>query len=158
MTDPDLFAAAGCNPHDYLRRQLAEAALTSSRAGQQTTHIEPKILSAASLIRRPVYGIDWLAAGDASVTFDPLSGRGVYNALKGGVLVAEAVIARFDGNSQSFAQYSSWVNSQFSSYLQTRRIFYSMEQRWPQSPFWRRRHLFPIREHIDGTRPTQRAH
>jgi flavin-dependent dehydrogenase len=145
MTDADLLADTGYSPYNYWLRQLPEAALTSTRAGTQNSLTERKVVSAASLVRRPVYGTNWLAAGDASFAFDPLSGQGVYNAMNGGILAAEALIARFDGNSESFAEYASWVNSKFSSYLHTRRIFYSKEQRWPRSPFWRRRHSFPTR-------------
>ena len=140
MTDADLFAAAGCNLSDYWRHRLDEAKLTYTRIGAQTALTEPKVVSAASLIRRPIYGSDWLAAGDASVAFDPLSGQGVYNALKGGILAAEAVIARFEGNNESFTEYSEWINTQFSNYLQMRSTFYGKEQRWPHSVFWRRRH------------------
>jgi flavin-dependent dehydrogenase len=140
MTDADLFAAAGCSPSDYWQHRLDKARLTYTRTGAQTALTEPKVVSAASLIRRPMFSSDWLAAGDASVAFDPLSGQGIYNALKGGILAAEAAIARFDGNSESFIEYSEWINTQFSNYLQTRSVFYSREQRWPKSHFWRRRH------------------
>jgi flavin-dependent dehydrogenase len=140
MTDADLFAGSGHDHYNYWHRRLAEVALTSARTGSQTALTEPKIVSAASLIRSPVCGTDWLAAGDASVTFDPLSGQGVYSALKGGIHAAEAVIARFHGNSESFTEYSEWINRQFSNYLQMRSVFYRKEQRWPDSLFWRRRH------------------
>jgi flavin-dependent dehydrogenase len=140
MTDADLFAATGYNPHGYWHRFLQEAKLTSTRVGLQIPLTEPKILSAASLIRQPVCGKSWLATGDASITFDPLSGSGVYNALKGGILAGEAVIAHFHGNARSFTEYADWINGQFSNYLQTRSEFYDKEQRWPQSPFWRRRY------------------
>jgi flavin-dependent dehydrogenase len=140
MTDADLFSHSGCSPHYYWHRQLVEAPLTFARTGHQTALAEPKIVSAASLIRTPVCGSDWLAAGDASIAFDPLSGQGVYNALKGGILAAEAVIARLRGNKEAFIEYSEWINSQFSNYLRIRSAFYSKEQRWPHSPFWRRRH------------------
>jgi flavin-dependent dehydrogenase len=139
MTDADLFAGSGCGPCDYWACHLADAPLTLARTGQQTLLTEHKIFSAASLIRSPICGTDWIAAGDASVAFDPLSGQGVYNALEGGNLAAKAVIARFDGNNDSFTEYSNWINSLFSDYLQLRGEFYSKEQRWPRSPFWRRR-------------------
>jgi flavin-dependent dehydrogenase len=141
MTDADLLANSGCTLSNYWIRQLADAPLTLTRTGHQTHITEPHIVSAASLIRRPVCGIDWIAAGDASVAFDPLSGQGVYNALEGGKLAAKAVIARFDGNNEAFMEYTDWINSIFSNYLQLRTAFYSKEQRWRLSPFWRRRHF-----------------
>ena len=140
MTDADLFRASGSSAYDYWHLQLRKAELTSARIGSQTTLTKPKIVTAASVIRHPVCGTNWLATGDASIAFDPLSGRGVYSAIQGGILAGEAIIAKFCGNSQSFIQYADWINSQFSKYLQERTAFYSKEQRWSQSLFWRRRH------------------
>lgn len=141
MTDADLLASDGCNVSEYWRRHLSEARLTHARTGHQRSEpIQLKVVPACSLIRSPVYGPDWLAAGDSCMAFDPLSGHGVYNALKGGILSAEAIIARFEGKSESLFEYARWVNSQFLGYLQTRRVIYSKEQRWPQSTFWHRRH------------------
>ena len=140
MTDADLFAAAGSNAPEYLRDRLPRAELTCARIGSQTTLSKPKIISASSVIRQPVCGKNWLATGDASITFDPLSGQGIYNALKGGILAGKAVLAKFYGNTESFKEYANWINSQFLSYLRMRKAFYGREQRWPESPFWRRRH------------------
>jgi flavin-dependent dehydrogenase len=157
MTDADLFAVSDCSPYYYWHRQLAEAPLTSARIGQETPLTKLKIVSAASLIRSPICGTDWLAAGDASVAFDPLSGRGVYNALKGGIFAAKAVTTRFAGNNEAFTEYSEWINSQFSNYLQMRSAFYSKEQRWPHSPFWRRRHTLSGRYRPTGVSRTAGA-
>lgn len=140
LTDADLFATANCSLRDYWRCKLPHATLTNLRTGSQNLLIEPKVLSAASLISRPVCGTNWLAAGDACIAFDPLSGLGVYSAVKGGIFAAQTIIAQFDGYKESFEAYASWVNSQFSSYLQKRKIIYSKEQRWSKSPFWHRRH------------------
>ncbi|HEY7107793.1 MAG TPA: tryptophan 7-halogenase [Nitrososphaeraceae archaeon] len=139
MTDADLIARSGYVPYDYWIHQLAVAPLTSARAGQQISLAESKIVSAASVLRNPLHGTDWLAAGDASIAFDPISGQGVYNALRGGVIAAEAVMARFDGSSETFTEYSRWINSQFLRYLQMRSALYRKEQRWPHSLFWLRR-------------------
>lgn len=143
MTDSDLFAASGCSPSQYWHRQLVQAPHTYERTGQQTVLAKPKIVTTASLFRNPISGVDWAAAGDACIALDPLSGQGVYNALKGGILVAQAIIARINGKNEPFAKYTKWINSQFTRYMIMRRLYYSKEQRWPHSPFWRRRHLLP---------------
>jgi flavin-dependent dehydrogenase len=140
MTDADLLAASNTSPYDHWCLQLRKANLTCMRIGSQMTVTKSKIVSAASVIRRPVCGRNWLATGDASITFDPLSGRGVYSALQGGILAGEAVMAKFCGNKESFSEYTFWINNQFSNYLQNRTAFYRREQRWSQNPFWRRRH------------------
>jgi flavin-dependent dehydrogenase len=139
MTDADLLAGSGYSPSDYWTHQLTDAPLTLARTGQQSPLTEPRIVSAASFIRNPLCGTDWIAAGDASVALDPLSGQGIYNALEGGSLAAKAIIARLDADKDEFIKYSNWINSLFSDYLQMRSKFYSREQRWRQCPFWRRR-------------------
>lgn len=139
MTDADLIVGSGYNINDYWNHKLVQAPLTLARTGKQTMSSQSKIVSAASLIRSPVSGTDWLATGDACVAFDPLSGKGIYNALKGGILAAEAIIARFQGNNKAFTEYSDWIKSQFSNYLHMRAAIYSKEQRWCCAPFWRRR-------------------
>jgi flavin-dependent dehydrogenase len=140
MTDADLLASSGISPYDYWWLQLCKAQLTCARVGSQTTVTKSKIVSAASLVRQPVCGKNWLATGDASIAFDPLSGQGIYTALEGGILAGEAIVASSGGNHKSFTEYTDWVNTRFFSYLQTRTLFYSKEQRWPNSTFWRRRH------------------
>jgi flavin-dependent dehydrogenase len=139
MTDADLLAGSDFNTSDYWNHKLVQAPLTFARTGQQHFLTQPKILSAASLIRSPVCGTDWLAAGDACVAFDPLSGRGIYSALKGGILAAEAAIAKFQGDNNAFTEYSARINSQFSNYLHMRSAIYNKEQRWCHTTFWRRR-------------------
>jgi flavin-dependent dehydrogenase len=141
MTDADLLAASPDGPDAYWHRQLVQAPLTCTRIGLDTPLTPCKIISAASLIRRPTFGTDWLAAGDASIAFDPLSGQGVYNALTGGMLAAETIIAHFDGNNHSFIDYSDWIKNEFSNYMDKRSEFYKKEQRWYQHPFWRRRQV-----------------
>lgn len=140
MTDADILAASGSSPHDYCLLQLRKAELTCARIGSLRTLTKPKIASAASVIRDPVCGTNWLSTGDASMAFDPLSGRGVYSAIRGGILAGKAIIGSFGGNTKSFSEYTQWINGEFSNYLQTRTEFYSKEQRWPKSPFWQRRH------------------
>jgi 2-polyprenyl-6-methoxyphenol hydroxylase-like FAD-dependent oxidoreductase len=140
MTDADLHAKM--DPNTGWCRELDRTILTRERVGSQQSLSEPMIVSATSLLRQPVSGADWIAAGDAASAFDPLSGQGVYKALDGGIRAAQAVIDRFRGNVESFSEYVKWVNLEFSRYLQLRGAFYSMEQRWPSSLFWRRRVKF----------------
>jgi flavin-dependent dehydrogenase len=143
MTDADLFASSRCSLFDYWYQNIAKTEHTSIRVGSQAVINKPKIVSASSIIRRPVCGRDWLAAGDACTAFDPLSGQGMYNALKGGIFAAENVIASFDNSSKSSTNYTKWIESQFSNYLKLRYAFYNKEQRWPCHTFWSRRHSPP---------------
>ena len=139
MTDADLFARA--------RKQTNFSCL---RKLQQTKHsrlrVEPYVLTSGPLIvpanssrlDQSANG-NWLAIGDAAMAFDPLSGQGVYKALQSASRAAEAIDQHLTGNTSALADYSAAINQDFERYLSTRRRFYSREQRWPGSTFWKRR-------------------
>ena len=52
----------------------------------------------------------------------------------------EAVAATLAGDDTAFAAYSERVFAGYARYLWARHAYYADEQRWPDSPFWRRRH------------------
>jgi flavin-dependent dehydrogenase len=133
MTDSDLWRKSGwCD-------SLKSAPLTLERAGAiEVTH-PIHIVSAASVLRQPVRGPNWIAAGDAALAFDPLSGRGVHKAIESGLRAAEAIARYFEGDSTGMVEYEDWTVQSFRSYLATRHRFYSSVERWPGSPFWARR-------------------
>lgn len=81
----------------------------------------------------------WLAVGDAALAFDPLSSKGISNALYTGIRAAQAVIARENGDSAAAARYTGHLLDIHRAYRQQLRMFYTMETRWPASEFWRRR-------------------
>src|SRR5262249_26887625 len=133
MTDADLRPRSASSADDSWENRLSRTTLTRARVGSQALIDKPKNVCAASRLRRPMYGADWLAAGDAAMAFDPLSGQGILKALVGGMRAAEAVIGHFNGNPRSIAEYAEWMTMQFSSYLKTRKLFYMKEQRWPDA-------------------------
>ena len=96
-------------------------------------------ISAASVLRQPVRGPNWIAAGDAALAFDPLSGLGVHKAIESGLRAAEAIARYFAGDSTGMVEYEDWTVQSFHAYLATRHRFYSSVERWPGSPFWARR-------------------
>ena len=87
-------------------------------------------------------GHDWIAAGDAAASYDPLSSSGIARALVSGIHAARAIheLVR-TGRTESLSEYDRWTCSSFDSYLEARRQYYDLERRWPQSPFWQRRQL-----------------
>ncbi|MDQ5824943.1 MAG: tryptophan 7-halogenase [Chloroflexota bacterium] len=84
-------------------------------------------------------GEGWLATGDASISFDPLSSQGIMTALFGGMLAARAVEAHLSGDPQAPDGYSARLGAVYNAYLKNRLFYYSYERRWPDRPFWRRR-------------------
>jgi flavin-dependent dehydrogenase len=97
-----------------------------------------RLWSAQSQHLNRVCGPGWVAAGDAASTFDPLSSAGILKALRWGKIASFAAIDHFTGNAYC-ERYESLLQAEYRSYLATRQHFYQMEQRWPQSKFWRRR-------------------
>jgi 2-polyprenyl-6-methoxyphenol hydroxylase-like FAD-dependent oxidoreductase len=82
-----------------------------------------------------------LCVGDAGCRYDPVSGQGILKALRGGILTSYAIadwLHRRD--ERGLARYRLMLKQEFAAYRDTLRDFYAQEQRWPDSPFWRRRH------------------
>lgn len=91
------------------------------------------IVHAHSAIRRPFHGPNWLATGDAALSFDPLSSQGILTAITSGILAANAFLEEdLDG-------YSTYLDATYDAYLKNLSEYYDLEQRWPDEPFWSRR-------------------
>ena len=84
-----------------------------------------------------VYG--WIAAGDASMTFDPLSSQGLLHALFTGLAAAEAADSYLSGDMGAPRGYQQIMDGVQHAYRQHLASSYASEARWPASPFWQRR-------------------
>jgi hypothetical protein len=133
MTDADLW---NDGKWDEL---LPLAPLTFERAGCRKIPPPSQIVSAASVVRCPVTSLDWMAAGDAALAFDPLSGQGVFKSIETGTRCGSAIAKYFAGEPNALVEYEAWVNETYRSYLSTRKQFYGSVARWPGSRFWKRR-------------------
>lgn len=87
-------------------------------------------------------GPGWLAIGEAAVSFDPLSARGVASALHAGMQAGHAVHATLGGDTGAIGRHLLHQRAVTCNYLHQLRNVYSWERRWPRSEFWRRRHHF----------------
>ena len=130
-------------------RLLAPAAFEAALA--RTTHVRaalagyalasrPRGADAGSARLAAPAGDGWIAAGDAAVSFDPLSSHGILNALHTGTLAGSAVHAHLAGDARAMAAYARHVDAIYATYLQHLQAFYAMERRWPGRAFWARRH------------------
>jgi flavin-dependent dehydrogenase len=84
------------------------------------------------------YGDGWIACGDATISFDPISGQGIFAALHSGAEAAQAVHAALGGESASLDAYGRRMTEVWSIYRSRRAAVYASEQRWPDRPFWSR--------------------
>jgi flavin-dependent dehydrogenase len=133
MTDSDLWNA------DMWHELLELAPLTFERAGCRQIPPPSLVVSAGSLVRRPVVGKNWIATGDAALAFDPLSGQGVLKSIETGTRCAAAIAGHFAGDPSAFKSYDNWVQETYNAYLSVRSQFYGAVPRWPNSQFWKRR-------------------
>ncbi|EKU99127.1 flavin-dependent dehydrogenase [Leptolyngbya sp. PCC 7375] len=97
------------------------------------------VCAAPSFLLDQVGGGGWLAVGDAASAYDPIASQGVYKALSNGLAGAQVVAADFQNAPSMLADYQTLITNQFQDYLQNRNYFYAMEQRWPDSSFWKKR-------------------
>ncbi len=116
---------------------LAELPPSSLRCGPgQLVHGYSAANSAST---QPAAGNGWLCAGDAALSFDPLSSQGIFNALYTGLAAAESIYRHLRGDIADFSQYSAQLQRIDAAYHQHLSQWYGSETRWPDAPFWQRR-------------------
>lgn len=140
LTDADWLPAGLDARRASWHRWLQQAPQTRGRLGAVSPDIGLRVVSACSARLQDVAGPGWLAVGDAALSFDPLSAQGVAWALESGLAAARALDASFRGEWGALDDYAHRVGVEFRDYLRARADYYGRERRWPDSPFWRRRH------------------
>jgi flavin-dependent dehydrogenase len=95
--------------------------------------------AAHSSVLNPCGALGWLAAGDASISFDPLSSQGLLHALFSGLAAAEVTHSSLAGDDDAIPRYRRLMNSIYRAYRRQLDFFYASETRWPSAPFWQRR-------------------
>jgi flavin-dependent dehydrogenase len=142
MTDPDVLKVREAATASGWPALLAEARHTAERVKQGSYRLvaSPRIRAAASGRLEPAAGHGWLAVGDAAASFDPLSSHGIGAALEGGLRAAVAIQRRLNGDGDALAAYAEHNRRAYARYQAMWLAYYAEEQRWPDAPFWRRRH------------------
>lgn len=128
-------------PEGWRRAAARTRHLAPLLSDAQWRHERPIRLLAASSLLAPCAGRDWLAVGDAASSFDPISAQGLHKAMTQGLAAADALHRAHDGDDVAILRYARQVHDAYVDYWRQRRYFYAMEQRWPASPFWRRRQV-----------------
>ena len=94
---------------------------------------------AANSVAATAAGEGWLAAGDAVTAFDPLSSQGLFNALATGLEAGMATRDALAGDEGAARKYAARVGQVWSAYRRHHALYYGVERRWRDRPFWRRR-------------------
>jgi flavin-dependent dehydrogenase len=141
MTDADLASKKELRVIDNWRDLLCHAEHTRERveSGKYSVEAPPRIVSSNSSCLTSIASPSWLAVGDAAATYDPLSSQGIITALSAGIDAAKSIRAYLGGRSTALRDYAGRVRKEFTGYMANRKAYYSLESRWPNSPFWRRR-------------------
>lgn len=99
----------------------------------------PRTAPAETAAERTLHGPRWCAAGDAAMTFDPLSSQGISAAIlmgaRAGALAAEALA----GAAAAFAGWDEDYRTLQGETADLGRHYALMETRWRDAPFWARR-------------------
>jgi flavin-dependent dehydrogenase len=139
MSDADIIRSLGL----VRRENWLQAALQTQhiRGWLHNAQLEdkPVLAPAQAGWLQPCVGPRWLAVGDAAAQFDPLSGQGLTQALRGGIAAAYAIADDLAGREQALARYAHLIGSEVKAFSQTRLQYYGMERRWLAEKFWQRR-------------------
>jgi flavin-dependent dehydrogenase len=138
FTDPAIYREEGIS----IREQLWNAPATS-RLLEGGCIEDSSVLHVTSSCRRSVFGAGWLAVGDSACSFDPISGRGIFNALRRARSASAAIMEQLTGNLDPTIQYARQVRLEYDEYVRQRRVYYMSERRWPDHFFWRTRLTLP---------------
>jgi flavin-dependent dehydrogenase len=141
-TDADLPTAhAARSAETLLARARTLRLLARSASAEPLSAVTGGFCAAGGTALDPPAGTDWIAVGDAALSFDPLASQGLFNALYTGLAAAEAIDRSLAGDRLAFSDYTAELWRIRSAYADHLAAWYGIERRWPDSTFWRRRHL-----------------
>ncbi|GIW08807.1 MAG: hypothetical protein KatS3mg060_3612 [Dehalococcoidia bacterium] len=141
FTDPE--RARGARSAGGWSAAMAATDHTADRLKPYNVTSRPRTVSAGSSLLTPSGGRGWLAVGDAAATYDPLSSHGVGTALAEGRRAGELVCQLLAGDCSALGVELDRRMASYAAYLTRRLAYYRAELRWPDSPFWARRHVLP---------------
>ncbi len=144
MTDADLLGAGGKTPRGTWIERLSNTRYTRTRIADARTISEVLVRPAHTQTLSKVTGENWLAVGDAAIAFDPLSSSGISKSLDWGTRAAAVADRYLNADRAALPEYEDSIQTTFSRYIEDRVDHYRLEQRWPEMPFWRRRHQSPL--------------
>jgi hypothetical protein len=109
---------------------LAECAFVPLRSGFAAAH---------NSVLDKCIGPGWVAAGDAGISFDPISSQGLFHALFTGLAAAEAADRHLAGDADALKGYERVIGGIRRAYWRQMAFCYAAETRWSAAPFWQRR-------------------
>jgi flavin-dependent dehydrogenase len=106
LTDADLRGAAIARNREYLAEcVIATQEIQAILGESKFVPIDSGFTAARSSVLEPCAAEGWLAAGDASLSFDPLSAQGLLHAMFTGLAAAQTAHAYLVGDRDAVRQY-----------------------------------------------------
>jgi flavin-dependent dehydrogenase len=139
MTDTDYIRRLKLYETEHWSEMLAGSKHTRERLRGARLKGAPAVFTAHSQHLSHIGGPGWVAAGDAAMTFDPLSSQGIRKALRSGKLASFAAADFLLHKSDTHQKYEKLAAAEYNAYQETKSDYYEREQRWPESEFWKRR-------------------
>ncbi|MFF2040956.1 FAD-dependent monooxygenase [Kitasatospora sp. NPDC058170] len=144
LTDPDLAHPSLRTPGGFWHGITRTGHLRRRLDGYDPAATPvPRWTAAHGLRLAPAAGPGWIAAGDAALAFDPLSSQGILTALHTGARAGQAVascLADPGRTGAALADYGGFLDGIEAAYRRNHAQAYRQERRWPDHPFWERRH------------------
>jgi len=141
FTDAVHAGALRAGTPDGWRALLARTGPVATRSGGAVARLLGPLRTAAAgssqLLRSG--GAGWLAVGDAACAHDPLSSRGLHDAVAGGRDAAESVSGVRDGDVAAPHRSAARSAAGYRRYRRELAWFYGQERRFAGAPFWRDR-------------------
>ena len=106
---------------------------------QTSRQLQHGYTAANSAMTHPGAGTAWLTAGDAALSFDPLSSQGIFNALYTGLAASESAYRFLQGEISHFAEYQRQLEAIRAAYERHLQESYRSEKRWSGEEFWKGR-------------------
>jgi 2-polyprenyl-6-methoxyphenol hydroxylase-like FAD-dependent oxidoreductase len=141
FTDGDLLPRTRASIRSFLKVQLNSTEHIRDHCPFVENRLDLycwKVFDARSSIRKIAMSDGWLATGDSLMAFDPLTGRGIVNALSSGIEIAEWLLSP-ETDSGRIPVWVRNASERFNDYLEQRRQVYDAAQPLANSLFWQRR-------------------
>jgi 2-polyprenyl-6-methoxyphenol hydroxylase-like FAD-dependent oxidoreductase len=141
MTDTDIARRLGIARMPTWLRHLSLTDHIQACTGMAPPLTQPLVFPASSRYFADTYPFGIVPAGDAVSRFDPLSSQGIVKALRSALYASYAIADHhLKGDTMGFSKYFTLMRDEFEHYATTWQTYYRQEQRWPDAPFWQRRH------------------
>jgi flavin-dependent dehydrogenase len=140
MSDADLVRSLDLNQTAGFMRALGATQHVRRAVGNAQPIGTPALRPAGSRHSTHDTSLPLLCVGDGACCFDPVSGQGLFKALRSGIFGAYAIgdfLCREDA--AGLKRYRRFVADEFAAYRTTLSEYYGQERRWAERPFWHRR-------------------